>query len=234
MGKAYADDTVTEKMRDERFKGIESERRDSTVEENLRVWAEMLTGSEEGQRYCVRAKLNMTDKNKCMRDPVMYRVNVAVPHHRHGEKYKAYPCYDFACPLVDSWSGVSHALRTNEYADRIPQYYWVQDTMQVPRTVIYEFSRLNFTNTVLSKRRLQWLVDTNVVSGWDDPRFPTVRGIMRRGLQVQALHEFLIELGPSKNVNVMEWDKLWSKNNRVLDPISKRFMAVGGNLNTHE
>lgn len=226
MGKAYCDDTEVDQMRKERFDGVESACRNNDVEENLRRWREMLAGSEEGQRNCVRAKIDMRNKNKALRDPVMYRVNVAVPHHRHGTTYKAYPCYDFACPLVDSWEGVTHALRTNEYADRIAQYYWVQDTMKVRRCIINEFSRLNFTNTVLSKRKLTWLVDTGVVSGWDDPRFPTVRGMRRRGLQVAALHEFLIEQGPSKNTNLMEWDKLWSKNQRILDPISKRFMAV--------
>lgn len=226
MGKGYVDDTPSDIMREQRFDGIESKCRDLPLEENLRRWREMLAGSEEGQTMCVRGKMDMKDPNKCMRDPVFYRVNVETPHHRTGTKYKAYPTYDFACPLVDSWSGVTHALRTNEYADRIPQYYWVQDTLGVRRTIVYEFSRLNFTNTVLSKRKLGWLVDTGVVEGWDDPRFPTVRGLKRRGLQIQALHEFLIEQGPSKNANLMEWDKLWSKNAKIIDPIAPRYMAV--------
>eukprot|EP01053_Blabericola_migrator_P013408 Blabericola_migrator_1__13407@NODE_959_length_5893_cov_215_544113_g665_i0_p1_GENE_NODE_959_length_5893_cov_215_544113_g665_i0NODE_959_length_5893_cov_215_544113_g665_i0_p1_ORF_typecomplete_len737_score165_94tRNAsynt_1c/PF00749_21/1_5e81tRNAsynt_1c_C/PF03950_18/3_5e34GST_C/PF00043_25/0_00034tRNAsynt_1/PF00133_22/0_1_NODE_959_length_5893_cov_215_544113_g665_i014873697 len=226
MGKGYVDDTPSELMRQQRFDGIESSCRNLPVEENLRRWKEMLAGSPEGLTMCVRAKIDMSDPNKCMRDPVFYRTNVETPHHRTGTTYKAYPTYDFACPLVDSWSGVTHALRTNEYADRIPQYYWVQDTMGVRRTIVYEFSRLNFTNTVLSKRKLTWLVESGVVEGWDDPRFPTVRGLIRRGLQIQALHEFLIEQGPSKNSNMMEWDKLWSKNARVLDNITPRYMAV--------
>eukprot|EP01054_Gregarina_sp_Poly1_P000513 Gregarina_sp_Poly_1__512@NODE_1123_length_5018_cov_98_055948_g777_i0_p1_GENE_NODE_1123_length_5018_cov_98_055948_g777_i0NODE_1123_length_5018_cov_98_055948_g777_i0_p1_ORF_typecomplete_len738_score103_82tRNAsynt_1c/PF00749_21/2_1e80tRNAsynt_1c_C/PF03950_18/1_1e34GST_C/PF00043_25/0_00066tRNAsynt_1/PF00133_22/0_11_NODE_1123_length_5018_cov_98_055948_g777_i027634976 len=226
LGLGYVDDTPTELMREQRFDGVESKSRNLSVEESLRRWREMQAGSAEGLAMCVRGKIDMQNPNKCMRDPVFYRTNVEIPHHRTGTKFKVYPTYDFACPLVDSWSGVTHALRTNEYADRIPQYYWVQDALGVRRTIIYEFSRLNFTNTVLSKRKLGWLVETGVVEGWDDPRFPTVRGLQRRGLQIQALHEFLIEQGPSKNSNLMEWDKLWSKNAKVIDPQAPRYMAV--------
>lgn len=224
--KAYCDDTPVEQMRAERFAGEESVARGLSVEEHLRRWEEMQKGSDEGRKMCLRAKMNMKDKNKAMRDPVLYRVNVETPHLRHGFKYKCYPTYDFSCPLVDSWQGVTHSLRTSEYADRIPQYYWVQEAAGVRPTIVYEYSRLNFTNTVLSKRKLQFLVDTQVVDGWSDPRFPTIRGLRRRGLQTSAMHKFLMEQGPSKNANMMEWDKLWSINQKVLDPISKRFMAV--------
>lgn len=226
QGKAYIDTTPVELMRAERFDGIASACRDVSVELNLKRWADMLAGNEEGQKCCVRVKIDMQSKNKCMRDPVAYRVNVTDTHHKTGNSYKAYPTYDFACPLVDSWTGITHALRSNEYADRIPQYYWFQDAMKIPRTTVYEFSRLNLSNTVLSKRKLNWLVNTGKVDGWEDPRLPTVRGLIRRGLTVQAIYEFLMEQGPSKNANLMEWDKLWSKNAKVLDPISPRFMAI--------
>ncbi|PHJ23474.1 glutamate-trna ligase [Cystoisospora suis] len=226
-GKFYVDDTPTEVMREQRGEGIESCRRNVPIEENLQRWAEMLKGTPEGQKCCVRAKIDMQSKNKCMRDPVMYRCVVDIPHHRHGTKYKAYPTYDFACPVVDSIEGVTHALRTNEYADRIPQYRWVQEAAGLAPTHIYEFSRLCFVKTLLSKRKLKYFVDNGYVNGWDDPRMPTVRGILRRGLQVEALLEFILEQGPSKAGNLMEWDKLWTKNKQLIDPIVPRYMAVG-------
>eukprot|EP00918_Siedleckia_nematoides_P066654 GHVU01144969.1.p1 GENE.GHVU01144969.1~~GHVU01144969.1.p1 ORF type:complete len:473 (+),score=134.21 GHVU01144969.1:1058-2476(+) len=226
-GKAYCDDTPLEEMRRERGEGIESKNRGLSVEENRRLWAAMKEATEEGRRCCLRAKIDMLAKNKCMRDPVLYRCCVDPPHHRTGDRYKVYPVYDFACPIVDSVEGVTHALRTNEYADRIPQYDWVQTACGIRKVTIYEFSRLNFVNTPLSKRHLTWFVQKGLVEGWDDPRFPTVRGIVRRGLESTALLQFLLEQGPSKNVNVMEWDKLWAKNKQHIDPVVPRYFAVG-------
>ena len=122
---ANCDDTEMMKMRDERDKGVESARRNSSLEENMKHWKEMLSGSPEGQKFCVRGKMNMTDKVKCNRDPVFYRCKVDVPHVQTGTKYKAYPTYDFACPVVDSIEGVTHPLRTIEYRDRDEMYKWV-------------------------------------------------------------------------------------------------------------
>jgi glutamyl-tRNA synthetase len=155
--------------------GIASKRRDSTVEESLARFAEMKTGSTEGLRWCIRAKMSVDAPNKALRDPVIYRCN-PLPHHRTGDKWKVYPTYDFACPLVDSLEGVTHALRTNEYRDRNPQYQWMIEALNLRPVRIWDFSRLNFIHTLLSKRKLHWFVDKGLVTGWDDPRFPTVRG----------------------------------------------------------
>jgi glutamyl-tRNA synthetase len=214
-------------MREERTAGIASKCRDTSVEENLKIWNEMMKPkpSSELRQYCVRGKLDYTNTNKCLRDPVFYRFSDNV-HHRVGDKYQIFPTYDFACPIVDVHEGITHCLRSNEYSARIPMYKWVLETLKLRDVTVYEFSRLNMIHTVLSKRNLRWFVTNNMVDGWYDPRFPTVQGILRRGIQVQTLKDFMLEQGPSKNSNLMEWDKLWSKNKDIIDPIAKRLFAV--------
>jgi glutamyl/glutaminyl-tRNA synthetase len=169
------------------------------------------TPSEEIKKYCVRGKIDFQNTNKCLRDPVFYRFN-DIPHHRLGDKYKLYPTYDFACPVVDSHEGVTHCLRTNEYSARIPMYKWVIEALGIRDVTVYEFSRLCLIHTVLSKRNLRWFVNNNAVDGWYDPRFPTVQGILRRGITVKTLKDFMLAQGPSKNTNLMEWDKVYYTN----------------------
>ncbi|CAL9174309.1 unnamed protein product [Musa hybrid cultivar] len=224
-GKAYVDDTPREQMQKERMDGIESRCRNNSVDVNLALWKEMIAGSERGLQCCVRGKLDMQDPNKSLRDPVYYRCNL-VSHHRIGSKYKVYPTYDFACPYVDSIEGITHALRSSEYHDRNAQYYRILEDMGVRNVQIYEFSRLNMVYTLLSKRKLLWFVQNGKVDGWDDPRFPTVQGIVRRGLKVEALVQFILQQGASKNLNLMEWDKLWTINKKIIDPICPRHTAV--------
>ncbi|GAA0185416.1 aminoacyl-tRNA synthetase [Lithospermum erythrorhizon] len=224
-GKAYVDDTSREKMREERMEGIESKCRNNSVEENLKLWKGMIAGSERGLMCCLRGKLDMQDPNKSLRDPVYYRCNLT-PHHRIGPKYKVYPTYDFACPFVDAIEGITHALRSSEYHDRNDQYFRIQSDMGLRRVHIYEFSRLNMVYTLLSKRKLLWFVQNGKVDGWDDPRFPTVQGIVRRGLLIEALKHFILEQGASKNLNLMEWDKLWAINKKIIDPVCPRHTAV--------
>jgi glutamyl-tRNA synthetase len=134
----------------------------------------------------------MQHKVKCLRDPVFYRIK-REPHHRTGTKYLAYPTYDFACPIVDALENVTHCLRTIEYHDRNYMYHWVQEKLGLRKVTIYDYSRLNLVSTVLSKRNLKWFVEAGHVDGWNDPRFPTVQGIMRRGLSVEAMKQFMLE-----------------------------------------
>lgn len=230
-GLAYCDKTPREEMQKCRFDGVPTKFRDNSVEENKRLWKEMQAASEEGQETCVRAKVSIDNPNKAMRDPVMYRVNL-VPHARHGTKQNVYPTYDFCCPIVDSVEGVTHALRTNEYHDRNDQYYWFCDAMDLRKPLVEDFSRLNMEYTVMSKRKLTTLVDTAVVDGWDDPRFPTVRALVRRGLNIDALKQFVSDQGMSKAVNFMEWTKLWFYNTQILDPTAPRYTAVSDTLKT--
>ena len=225
-GHAYADDTAQEKMRDERMKGIASACRDKSVGENLAILEEMKEGTEKGQTYCIRAKMSVDNPNKAMRDPVIYRCNVEVPHHRTGTTWKMYPTYDFACPIVDSLEGVTHALRTTEYADRGPQYQWFLDTFKLRQVHMWDFARMNFIRTFLSKRKLTKLVDTGKVWGWDDPRMPTIRGILRRGMSVPALRDFILKQGPSRNVVNMDWTSFWAANKKEIDPKAPRHTSV--------
>lgn len=223
--KAYVDATPPEEMRQQRLKREANQYRSQSVEENLRMWLEMVNGTEEGKKCCLRAKIDIRHKNGTMRDPTMYRTK-KLPHHRTGTTYKVYPTYDFSCPLVDSWEGVTHALRSLEYKDREKQYKWFAAAASVRCPEIWEFSRLDFVRTVLSKRKLQTLVDIGAAKSWDDPRFPTIQGIRRRGMTIQGLRAFILSQGASRNNTTQEWDKIWTVNKRVIDPIAPRHVAL--------
>ena len=224
-GNAYADDTEQMTMREERMNGVASRRRDRSVEENLKMFAEMKSGSEMGVGNCIRAKMSVDNPNKAMRDPVIYRCN-PTKHHRTGDAWKVYPTYDFCCPIVDSMEGVTHALRTIEYRDRNPQYQWMLDALKLRRVHIWDFARMNFVRTLLSKRKLTKFVEQGIVWGWDDPRFPTIRGIRRRGMTIGALREFILKQGPSRNVVNLDWTLFWATNKKFIDPIAPRHTAV--------
>jgi len=227
-GNAYMDDTPQEKMQEERGSRTESYRRNSTVEDNLAKFEALLKGAKEAQTFCLRAKIDMSSVNGTMRDPVLYRFN-DTPHHQTGTKYKAYPTYDFACPIVDAIEGVTHALRTTEYNDRDEQYHWIQKALGLRYVYIHSFGKMNFQYTVLSKRKLNWFVENKLVEGWFDPRFPTVQGCVRRGMNVEALKRFILSQGASRRVVNMEWDKFWSDNKKVLEESATRYMGVSQN-----
>lgn len=232
-GKAYCDDTPTEKMREERMDGIASARRDRSVEENLKIFTEeMKNGTEEGMKNCVRAKIDYAALNKTLRDPVIYRCNLT-PHHRTGSTWKIYPTYDFCVPIVDSLEGVTHALRTIEYRDRNAQYDWMLDALHLRKVHIWDFARVNFVRTLLSKRKLQWMVDKDLVGSWDDPRFPTVRGVRRRGMTVEGLRNFVLSQGPSRNVINLEWNLIWAFNKKIIDPVAPRHTAIADPVKIH-
>ena len=225
-GHAYADDTPQETMKKERMDGIASKNRDKNVEYNLTILEEMKKGTEIGQANCIRAKMSVDNPNKAMRDPVIYRCNVETPHHRTGTAWKMYPTYDFACPIVDSLEGVTHALRTTEYTDRNPQYQWFLDTLKLRQVHMWDFARMNFIRTFLSKRKLTKMVDAGKVWGWDDPRMPTIRGVRRRGMTIPALRDFILKQGPSRNIVVMDWTNFWASIKKEIDPIAPRHTAV--------
>jgi glutamyl-tRNA synthetase len=224
-GKAFADDSELGRGDEDRKNRLPSKRRDLSVEATLKHFAEMKTGSEEGQRWCLRARIAYDSPNGTLRDPVIYRCN-CIPHHRTGTLWKMYPTYDFCSPILDSIEGVTLALRTNEYRDRNAQYDWMQEALGLRKVPIWDFSRLSFIRTFLSKRKLTKVVNDGKVWGWDDPRMPTIRGILRRGMTVPALREFIRKQGPSKNVLNLEWGALWALNKKSIDPQAARYTAI--------
>ena len=226
-GKAYVDDLDQEQIRKYRGTltepGVESPYRDRPVEENLALFRGMRDGEfEEGSRV-LRAKIDMASGNINMRDPVLYRI-LKTPHHRTGEEWVVYPMYDFAHGQSDSIEGVTQSICTMEYEDHRPLYDWFLDELDVYHPQQIEFARLNLSNTVLSKRKLVQLVQEGRVSGWDDPRMPTLAGLRRRGYTPESIRSFCEQVGVAKRQNVIDIamlehairDDLNARANRVL------------------
>ncbi|KAF8563572.1 hypothetical protein P879_09424 [Paragonimus westermani] len=199
--------------------------RDNSVEENLAWWEEMKKATEFGLQCCVRAKIDMNSNNGALRDPTIYRCKKE-SHVRTGNNYNVYPLYDFACPIVDSVEGVTHALRTSEYNDRNDQYAWMCQAVGLRCPIVIDYSRLALQNTLLSKRKLTWFVEKDLVDGWDDPRMPTVSGILRRGMTAEGLRQFILAQGSSRSSAQMEWDKIWAFNKKVIDPVAPRHTGL--------
>ncbi len=211
-GLAYVDDLSPEEMTEYRGTltepGKESPCRNRSVEENLKLFQEMREGKYANGEKTLRAKIDMSSPNINMRDPVMYRI-LHVPHHRQGNKWCIYPMYDFAHPLQDAFEGVTHSLCSLEYDNHRPLYNWFVEKCEmehVPHQ--YEWGRLNITNTVMSKRYLRQLVEEGHVSGYDDPRMPTLVGLKRRGFTAEAIKSFIIYTGLSRINSTTDADNL--------------------------
>jgi glutaminyl-tRNA synthetase len=229
-GLAYVDFSSQEKMRELRGTltqpGTNSPYRESTPEENVVLFAKMRAGEYKEGECSLRAKIDMTSSFMCMRDPVIYRVKY-VHHHQTGDKWCIYPMYDFTHCISDAIEGISHSLCTLEFQDNRRLYDWVIDNISIvcrPRQ--YEFSRLNLEYTVLSKRKLIQLVEENHVTGWDDPRMPTVAGIRRRGYTSASVREFCARIGVTKMDNLVEMSMLEACIRDELNANAPRRMAV--------
>ena len=206
--------------------GIESPYRNRTIEENLELFEGMRAGRFTDGEKVLRAKIDMASPNINMRDPVIYRV-LRATHHRTGDKWCIYPMYDFAHPICDSMQGVTHSLCTLEFEDHRPLYNWVVENTGVehkPRQI--EFARLNITNTVMSKRYLKKLVEDKAVTGWDDPRMPTLTGLRARGVPAEALKNFCEAIGVCKANSEIEVTYFEHFIRDYLNQHAERAMAV--------
>ena len=204
LGKAYVDDLSGDEIREYRgtfnTPGKESPYRNRSVEENLQLFTEMKEGKYGDGEKVLRAKIDMASPNLNMRDPVLYRI-VHAPHHRTGTKWCIYPMYDFAHPVSDAIERITHSICTLEFEAHRPLYNWVLEEWddpegQKPRQI--EFARLNVTHMITSKRKLRTLVEKGIVSGWDDPRMPTISGIRRRGYTPESIRDFCERIGVAK------------------------------------
>ena len=210
LGKAYVDDLSGDEIRAYRGTfnepGKESPYRNRSVEENLKLFEEMKDGKYADGEKVLRAKIDMASPNLNMRDPILYRI-VHADHHRTGSKWCIYPMYDLAHPVSDAIERITHSICTLEFEAHRPLYNWVLEDWedpegQKPRQI--EFARLNVTNMITSKRKLRTLVEKGIVSGWDDPRMPTISGIRRRGYTPEAIRDFCERIGVAKADNMVE------------------------------
>ena len=228
-GSAYVCDLTAEEVHDNRgsltTSGQESPFRNRSIEENILLFEQMKNGDYKDGSRTLRAKIDMAHSNMNMRDPVIYRI-LHAHHHRTGNDWCIYPMYDWAHGLEDSIENITHSLCTLEFQDHRPIYDWFLDQLEVYHPQQIEFARLNLSYTVMSKRKLKKLVDQNLVSGWDDPRMPTISGFRRRGYTPESIRNFMSEVSVAKRDNVMEIAKLESTLREDLNRRCERRMAV--------
>ena len=231
-GKAYVDDLTGEQIREYRGTfsqpGKESPYRNRSIEENLRLFEEMKDGKYADGEKVLRAKIDMASPNINMRDPVLYRI-IHASHHRTGNKWCIYPIYDFAHPLEDAIERITHSICTLEFEDHRPLYNWVVEEWDDPenqKPQQIEFARLNVANMVMSKRKLRLLVEKGLVSGWDDPRMPTIAGIRRRGYTPESIRNFCECIGVAKADSTVEPAFLESCIREDLKLKAPRYMTV--------
>jgi glutaminyl-tRNA synthetase len=230
LGVAYVDDLSAEEIREHRGtlteSGKNSPYRDRSVEENLELFRRMRAGEFEDGTHVLRAKIDMASPNMNMRDPTIYRIR-HLDHQRTGDTWCIYPMYDYAHGLSDAYEGITHSLCTLEFEDHRPLYDWFLDQLQPehrPRQI--EFSRLNLAYTITSKRKLNQLIENRVVSGWDDPRMPTIAGMRRRGYPAAALRDFVKRAGVTKKDKLIEMGALENCVREALGDSAERRMAV--------
>ncbi len=231
-GKAYIDeqaaDVIAKQKGTPTVPGVESPYRNRPVEESLALFRKMNTGEIAEGKMVLRAKIDMASSNMHFRDPIMYRVITDHPHHRTGWDWKAYPMYDYAHGQSDYFEGVTHSLCTLEFEVHRPLYDWFidqfQDSDYRPRQT--EFNRLNITYTVMSKRKMLQLVEEGLVSGWDDPRMPTLCGLRRRGYTPEAIHNFIDKIGYTKYDGIIDVGLLEHAARETLNKTATRVNAV--------
>ncbi|NLK38817.1 MAG: glutamine--tRNA ligase/YqeY domain fusion protein [Clostridiales bacterium] len=229
-GKAYVCDLSPDQMREYRGTltepGKNSPYRDRSIEENLDLFYRMRNGEFPDGSRTLRAKIDMSAPNMNLRDPAIYRI-LHSEHHRQGNKWCIYPLYDYAHPIQDALEGITHSLCSIEFENHRPLYDWVIENIGFEkRPHQYEFARLNMTHTVMSKRYLRELVETELVDGWDDPRMPTLSGLRRRGYTPSSIFEFISRAGVAKNYGIVEIELLEHCIREELNIQAERRIAV--------
>lgn len=228
-GLAYVDDSSSEEIA--RLKGTpttvgqDSPYRDRSVEENLRLFRDMRAGKYKDGEKVLRAKIDMSSPNMLLRDPIIYRIKHA-HHHRTGDKWCIYPLYDFAHGQSDSIEKITHSVCTLEFVPHRPLYEWFIDKLEIFPSHQYEFARLNLSYTVMSKRKLLQLVNEGYVTGWDDPRMPTISGLRRRGYTPESIRHFAERIGVAKRDNLIDVSLLEFCVRDHLNKIAQRRMVV--------
>lgn len=229
IGKAYVCDLTPQEIREHRGTltepGKDSPYRNRSSEENLELFEKMKDGEFPDGSHVLRAKIDMSSPNINMRDPVLYRI-IRASHHRTGDKWCIYPMYDYAHPISDSLEGITHSICTLEFEDHRPLYNWLLETLGIYHPRQIEFARLNLNNTVMSKRLLRQLVEEGYVSGWDDPRMPTISGLRRRGYTADAIKDFCERIGVAKSNSVVDIALLEHCIREDLNAKAPRVMAV--------
>jgi glutaminyl-tRNA synthetase len=228
-GLAYVDDQTLEEMRENRgtvqTPGKDSPYRNRSVEENLDLFQRMRNGEFEDGSKTLRAKIDMAHTNMHMRDPIMYRI-LHTHHHKTGDVWPIYPMYDYAHGESDSIENITHSICTLEFDIHRPLYDWFIQQLNIFPSHQYEFARLNLNYTVMSKRKLLQLVKENYVSGWDDPRMPTICGLRRRGYTPESIRNFCEDIGVAKRDNVIDYTRLENSLRDDLNKKAQRVMAV--------
>lgn len=230
-GKAYVCDLTPEEIRQYRGTlveaGKESPYRNRSVEENLALFQKMKNGELADGSKVLRAKIDMSSPNMNLRDPIIYRI-AHVEHHNTGTQWCIYPMYDYAHPISDAIEGITHSICTLEFEDHRPLYDWTLEALEfeLPRPKQIEFARLNMTNMIMSKRKLRALVEGGYVSGWDDPRMPTISGLRRRGYTPEAIRDFCERIGVAKSNSTVDIAMLEHCIREDLNLRANRAMAV--------
>ena len=234
-GKAYVDSLTADEIREYRGTltepGQNSPYRERAIDESLDLLRRMRSGEFPDGAHVLRAKIDMASPNMNMRDPTLYRIRHAA-HHRTGEAWRIYPTYDYAHPISDALEGITHSLCTLEFEDHRPLYDWCVDNLRLTALPVksrpqqIEFARLNLNYTVMSKRKLLALVEQKQVSGWDDPRMPTLAGLRRRGYTPEAIRDFCARIGVAKKENVLDMALLEHTVREDLNKRAPRAMAV--------
>lgn len=206
-----------------RFEGKPCEHREQTPERNLAIWDEMLAKKHKEATYVIRLKGDLASLDYSLRDPNIARI-IDYPHPLTGDKYVVWPTYDFEVVVEDQVCGVTHILRSSEFHVALQEM--IRSMLGFPAISVRQFTRFNFRGTPVSKRLLRPLVEEKLVTGWDDPRMPTIEGVIRRGILPEAIRRFTVEVGYTKSEHTFDWSLLFAVNRKILDPVTKRIYFV--------